>query len=179
MPRWMQAGYLVLAVSAGCSGPRSVAPTPSTEATTPIPIELRAVKIAELNDEIAKQKGKVVLIDIWFRGCAPCVKRFPKFVELHRELKAEGLVCISLDVYVEELKTKDKVLEFLKEQGADTINLIVDDTEKALGDWQEKYDAVATPSYVIFNRQGEWVKTPQPEDKYNVSKLLKKLLAEK
>lgn len=143
------------------------------------PIELRAVKIAALNDEIAKHKGEVVLIDIWFRGCAPCVKRFPKFVELHRELKAEGLVCISLDVYSEELKIKDKVLEFLKEQGADTVNLIVDDDEKTLDAWQTKYDAAATPSYVIFDRKGVWVKTPQAESKENVSKLLKKLLTEK
>lgn len=151
----------------------------AAEPKTDKPIELRAVTIAALTDEIAKHKGEVVLIDIWFRGCAPCVKRFPKFVELHRELKAEGLVCISLDVYGEELKIKDKVLEFLKEQGADTVNLIVDDEEKVLDAWQTKYDAAATPSYVIFDRKGEWVKTPQPETKENVSKLLVKLLAEK
>lgn len=151
----------------------------AAEPKTDKPVELRPVKIAALNDEIAKHKGKVVLIDIWFRGCAPCVKRFPKFVELHRELKADGLVCISLDVYSEELKIKDEVLEFLKEQGADTVNLIVDDDEKTLDAWQVKYDAAATPSYVIFDRKGEWVKTPQPETKENVSKLLKKLLAEK
>jgi len=151
----------------------------AAEPKTDQPVELRAVKIAALNEEIAKHKGKVILIDIWFRGCAPCVKRFPKFVDLHRELKNEGLVCISLDVYGEELKTKDKVLEFLKEQGADTINLIVDDDEKTLDVWQAKYDAAATPSYVVFDRKGEWVKTPQPESKENVSMLLKKLLAEK
>ena len=151
----------------------------AAEPKTDKPIELRAVKIAALNDEIANHKGEVVLIDIWFRGCAPCVKRFPKFVELHRELKTEGLACITLDVYSEELKIKDKVLEFLKEHGADTVNLIVDDDEKTLDVWQTKYDAVATPSYVIFDRKGEWVKTPQPESKENVSKLLKKLLAEK
>jgi len=151
----------------------------AAEPKTDQPVELRAVKIAALNEEIARHKGKVILIDIWFRGCAPCVKRFPKFVELHRELKNEGLVCISLDVYGEELKTKDKVLEFLKEQGADTINLIVDDDEKTLDVWQAKYDAAATPSYVVFDRKGEWVKTPQPESKENVSMLLKKLLAEK
>ena len=151
----------------------------AAEPKTDQPVELRAVKIAALNEEIARHKGKVILIDIWFRGCAPCVKRFPKFVDLHRELKNEGLVCISLDVYGEELKTKDKVLEFLKEQGADTINLIVDDDEKTLDVWQAKYDAAATPSYVVFDRKGEWVKTPQPESKENVSMLLKKLLAEK
>ncbi len=176
MPRWAIFCAVGLAFVTACSEPakREVSTPPEPER----PVELRAVNVNELDAELAKHRGKVVLIDVWFLGCAPCVKRFPKFVELHRELRGDGLVCISLNVYPEELKKKDKVLEFLKDQKANTINLIVDDTEKALGAWQDKYDAGPTPSYVILNRKGEWVKTPQPEDKENVTRTLKKLLAE-
>ena len=168
----------MLLFALGCVD-RSEETAPAEQPKPDRPVELRAVSVKELEAEIADHKGKVVLIDVWFLGCAPCVKRFPKFVEMHRELRGDGLVCISLDVYGEELKKKDKVLDFLKEHKADTINLIVDDTEKSLEAWQDTFDAAATPGYVIFDRKGQWVKTPQPEDKDNVTKTLKKLLAEK
>ena len=176
MLRWTRLGCVfVLLFSLGCvDQPLETAPVEQLRS-----VELRTVSVKELEAEIASHKGKVVLIDVWFLGCAPCVKRFPKFVEMHRELRGEGLVCISLDVYGEELKKKDKVLGFLKEQTADTINLIAEDADRSLEAWQDKYEAGPTPSYVIFDRKGEWVKTPQPEDKENVSRTLKKLLAEK
>lgn len=169
---------MMLLFGLGCAR-RSVETAPAEQSKPDRPVELRAVSVKELDAEIAGHKGKVVLIDVWFLGCAPCVKRFPKFVEMHRELRDDGLVCISLDVYGEELKKKDKVLEFLEDQKADTINLIVEDSEKSLEAWQDKFDAAATPGYVIFDRNGRWVKTPQPEDRDNVTAILKKLLAEK
>ncbi len=175
MVRMVGALLLILGTGLGSLGGGADGAEPQTDK----PVELRTVSVKQLEAEIAKHQGKVVLVDVWFLGCAPCVKRFPKFVELHRDFQTEGLVCISLDVYSEELKDKKKVLDFLKEKGADSINLIVDDTEKALDAWQEKHDAVATPSYVILNRKGEWIKTPQPEDKETVAGTLKKLLAEK
>ena len=162
---------LVFGIAVGCTRP----PPPHTSK----PVELKAVSVAQLEGEIASHKGKVVLIDVWFLGCDPCVKRFPKFVELHRELASEGLVAISLKVEPKEEKRKEQVLDFLKQQGADGINLIVEDDEKTLDDWQMKYDARATPSYVIFDRAGRWVRTPQPEDKENITRILKKLLSEK
>ena len=163
---------LGLGVLVGCT------PSPPPPETAK-PVELKNTTIAELEDEIAIHKGKVVLIDVWFLGCEPCVKRFPKFVEIHNELKSEGLVCLTVDVYEEELKKRDKVLEFLKEKGADTLNFIVADNIARRDAWQKKYDAEGTPSYVIFDRQGRHVRTPQPEDKENISRFLKKLLSEK
>ena len=163
---------LIFGILVGCQPP----PPPPVTAK---PVELNAVTIAELNGIIAGHKGNVVLIDVWFLGCAPCVKRFPKFVELHHELQADGLVCITLDTYREELKKKGDVLDFLKQQGADTQNLIVNDREATQDAWQTQYDAVATPSYVIFDRNGKWVPTPAPEDKENMTRILKKLLADK
>lgn len=143
------------------------------------PIELKPVTIAELDDEIASHKGKVVLIDVWFLGCAPCVKKFPEFVELHRELASEGLVCISLNAYQEENKKRDKVLAFLSEKQADTINLIINEpNSNRFEDWIDKYDCRATPSNVIFDRKGKRVVGPEPATKENMMKFLKKLLSE-
>ena len=162
---------LALGIAVGCTPP----PIP----VTPTPVELRSISVGEYEGEIAKHKGKVVLVDVWFLGCSPCLKKFPEFVELHRELGPEGLVCISLDVNPQELKRKEKVLDFLRSKGADTINLIFNDHQSKLTDWFDKYDCHRTPATIAYNRRGERIRVPEPADKGIMTKFLKKLLDEK
>jgi thiol-disulfide isomerase/thioredoxin len=40
-------------------------------------------------------KGKVVLINLWFIGCPPCVTEIPMLNELQNELGAKGFVILS------------------------------------------------------------------------------------
>ena len=89
------------------------------------PVELKETTIVDLDKAVAANKGKVVVIDLWFLGCAPCVKKFPQLVNHHKAMGKDGLVCMSLNVEPEELKKQDKVLEFLKKQEADFPNFIV------------------------------------------------------
>lgn len=162
---------LGLGIVVGCTPP----PIPDT----PKPVELRSITVAQYDAEIAAHNGKVILVDVWFLGCPPCIKKFPEFVELHRELGAEGLVCISLDIRPDEVKKKEKVVEFLKEQGADTVNLIFNDHQTKVDDWSDKFGVQYTPSTIVYNRRGERVRPPEPADKEYMSRFLKKLLAEK
>ena len=170
---------LLLIALVGCTEktPTNTSSNPARPLSTKV--ELAAVKIAELEKLVADQKGKVVVLDIWFLGCAPCVKKFPSFVELHNTFAAEGLVCMSVDIEMSENEKKDKVLEFLKEKGATFTNVIIDDKEAARDAWQERNDANATPSYVVYNRKGERVPVNQSIKPEEMQTLAKKLLAEK
>jgi peroxiredoxin len=38
--------------------------------------------------------GKVLLLEVWFTGCPPCMKEVPALVTLNRELSARGLVMV-------------------------------------------------------------------------------------
>lgn len=162
---------LLLGIVVGCTPP----PIPDT----PTPVELRSISVGEYEGEIAKHRGKVVLVDVRFLGCSPCLKKFPEFVELHRELGPEGLVCISLDVNPQELKRKGDVLDFLKSKGADTVNLIFDDHSSQLRNWFDKYDCHSTPATIAYNRRGDRIRVPEPADKGMMTKFLKELMAEK
>jgi len=163
----------------GCS-PAPVASTAAIPYHAPLPYAaLKPVKVAELERMIAEQKGKVVVLDIWFLGCAPCVKKFPYFVELHGLYAAEGLVCMSVDVEMDENERKENVLTFLREKGASFTNLIIDDTVANRDAWQAKNDANATPSYVAYNRKGERVPVPFPITPDDMKVFVKKLLDEK
>ena len=86
MTRRILAG-LTLATLTGCeskTGTGLIAPTavtaPSPSGSSPAPVEavtLREVTVEGFQKALAEQKGKVVLVDVWFLGCAPCVKKFP------------------------------------------------------------------------------------------------------
>jgi len=43
---------------------------------------------------LAAFQGKVVLLEVWFTGCPPCMQEAPALVSLDRELSARGLVIV-------------------------------------------------------------------------------------
>src|SRR5262249_17803397 len=61
-------------------------------------VEVKEVKFDDLDKAVSDRKGKVVLVDFWATWCAPCVKKFPHFVELHKQYKDKGLACISVSM---------------------------------------------------------------------------------
>ncbi|MGA2987923.1 MAG: TlpA disulfide reductase family protein [Terriglobia bacterium] len=46
------------------------------------------------NLRIADFQGKVVLLEVWFTGCPPCMQEAPALVSLDQELSARGLVIV-------------------------------------------------------------------------------------
>ena len=103
-------GRALLAVSVvGCgnssneSAPNSkaiaVADSAVAKSTEPIAPEVSAdIKSwKEVQEWVASQQGKVVVLDIWSNSCLECVREFPHFVQLHNELQPQ-VACASLNV---------------------------------------------------------------------------------
>jgi thiol-disulfide isomerase/thioredoxin len=124
-------------------------------------VAVAEVKFDELDKAVADKKGKVVLVDFWATWCGPCVKKFPHFVGLHKAYRDKGLACVSVSMDKEGPKgsyDKEKVLKFLKEQGATFPNLIVldpDGDEEKLNKRFGKEGAI--PFQALFNKKGEKV----------------------
>lgn len=81
---------------------------------------------------------------------------------MHKKYAAEGLVAVSvsLDPLAEDPMIKDKVLKFLRAQGAGFTNLLLDEPFEV---WAKKLGFSFPPCYFVFNRQGRWLKF-QPEE---------------
>jgi cytochrome c biogenesis protein CcmG/thiol:disulfide interchange protein DsbE len=48
--------------------------------------------------DLARDRGKVVLLNFWATWCAPCKVEMPRFMEWQREYGARGLVVIGVSI---------------------------------------------------------------------------------
>jgi thiol-disulfide isomerase/thioredoxin len=148
-------------------------------------VTVTEVRAPDLASALKEQKGKVVLIDCWATWCAPCVKKFPHLVELHKKYNEKGLICVSLSLDKlgpDDSYKRENVLKFLKEKEATFPNFIVAEPKKdeealikLLGDYS------AIPYMVMFDRTGRraWVSDEKKITNEQLDKLIEEQLAEK
>ncbi len=77
--------------------------------------------------DLAKQRGKVVLVNYWATWCAPCRKEMPKLDAFYRRYHGQGLEMIGISVdEARDLAKVRKVMASLAYPGA-TLKGITDD----------------------------------------------------
>lgn len=124
------------------------------EADETVDLEIRSWK--EVEEWVALQKGRVVVVDIWSTYCAPCIAEFPHFVELHNNLGGK-VACASLSIdYFGGDETPEqirpRVLEFLNKQDARTANFISSTPDE---DILKTLEVVSIPIVLVFDKEGE------------------------
>jgi thiol-disulfide isomerase/thioredoxin len=133
-------------IAAGCVAAAPEAP----------PVSLALVDQAGLEAEIARHRGKVVVLDCWSTSCPPCVKEFPRLVALERRFAGE-VVCMSLSFDYEGIGSPEdavpRVRRFLEQVGAGRIvNLLGREDSDSL---QKKLDLVSLPAVYVYRPDGE------------------------
>jgi thiol-disulfide isomerase/thioredoxin len=128
-------------------------PSPVATGKAASDIRLRLADRATLDAVLEDHRGKVVVVDFWATWCGPCVRQFPHTVEISQQYDPAHLAVIS--VSMDEPDSREKVLSFLQEQGANFDNLI-----SQYGVGLEGFDAFeiedgAIPFYKIYDRTGE------------------------
>ncbi|MGH9777495.1 MAG: TlpA disulfide reductase family protein [Candidatus Acidiferrales bacterium] len=114
------AGFLLLAAFAAqtdCSQP------PRTEQTAPAPSsaardftsEAEWVDLQGLQERLAKERGRVVVVNYWATWCEPCREEFPEFVEFHQQWAGRGVTFWAMSLDVASVRDTE-VKKFLAEQ---------------------------------------------------------------
>jgi cytochrome c biogenesis protein CcmG/thiol:disulfide interchange protein DsbE len=96
--------------------------------------------------DLARFRGKVVVIDFWASWCAPCRQSFPWLNEMHAKYGDRGLVVIGVNVDRERAEAD----RFLKQTPAEFP--IVYDPDGLLA---ARYQVPGMPSSYIIGRDGQ------------------------
>jgi thiol-disulfide isomerase/thioredoxin len=119
---------------------------------TPDKVKLVRADAKALDELVAAQKGKVVLVDYWATWCLPCVENFPHTVELATKYRGRGLATIAVNFDL--LEDEPKVREFLAKTGADFENLISQHDSIGQKTWGD-FGIGPLPEYRLYDRQGK------------------------
>lgn len=112
---------------------------------------------AETEKLVAKQRGKVVVIDFWSTWCSPCVREFPHLVKIHEQFPGT-VACLSVNCNFSGAAdesasdVRDEVLKFLAAKNARFTNVLCTDADTELLD---KIKAAAVPVVRVYDKQGE------------------------
>lgn len=117
---------------------------------------------------LADLRGKIVLIDFFYKSCIPCCAALPVLQNLHKKYKDCGFVIIGIDPY-DDTK-KDEMVDFLAKRGI-TYTVLFSDRELP-----EAYHVSSYPTLFFINRKGKIVKVKTGFSKTMEDEIEKQLL---
>ena len=92
-------------------------------------VKLTAGTWKDVEALVAKNPGRIVVVDVWSMSCLPCMTEFPHLVEMHRKHGAK-VICISFNVDYVGIKSRPaasyekKVEVFLQKHKATCTNIL-------------------------------------------------------
>ena len=99
---------------------------------------------------LADLRGKVVLLDFFYKGCAPCCAALPTLQRMHEKYKDQGVVIIGIDPIDDPVK--DDMADFIKKRSVG-YTVVFSDRELP-----QKYRVTGYPTLFFINREGKIVK---------------------
>lgn len=97
--------------------------------------------------QLAKQQGKVVLLNIWATWCAPCLEETPELVDLYNKYQDQGLVILGVSIDEQGMSV---VEPFIKKYEVN-YPMVIDD-----GTIMDKYGpTMGIPTTYIVDKKGD------------------------
>ena len=100
--------------------------------------------------DLARFRGKVVVVDFWASWCKPCRQSIPWLNEMYARYGAQGLVIIGVNVDAERADA-DRFLHDVPIE----FQVLYD----SQGDIAKEFDLQGMPSSFVFDRDGKLVHT--------------------
>ncbi len=121
-----------------------------------------AKKRDDVEVKLSSLKGKKVYIDVWATWCGPCIKEIPALKALEKELHEAPIEFVSISI--DQIKDKDKWLEFIDQKELSGLQLFAD------GDWKSEittaYNIKGIPRFLLIDEEGKIISAnaPRPSD---------------
>lgn len=116
-----------------------------------------ATKIS-IDEIVAQNKGKVIVIDHWASWCKPCRKEMPAMKSLMKKYKNSDIAFVFISMDNMEDKWKEAaVKEGIAEEPYSYMSFQIKKTELA-----KSMKGSSIPNYVIFDKNGNMVNANAP-----------------
>lgn len=131
------------------------------------PLDLKFPDLDGREIDLARYRGKVVLLDFWATWCAPCMEQMPHLAELYRKYHARGFEVIGV---TDDLPPRDPAKPRPVEK---TLPLLKEFLVKHSMPWPQLWDlrprgigpkgllqqfgVHSLPTYLLFDRDGMFV----------------------
>jgi thiol-disulfide isomerase/thioredoxin len=135
--------------------------------TQPLDLKFTALDGAEV--DLAKMRGKVVLIDFWSSGCGMCVDDVPNLVQAYKKLNPKGFEIIGISID----RDKSSLEAFIKENGMAWPQFF--DGKGWENEIASRFGILFIPAMWLVDKKGMLVETRARED---LEGKVEKLLAE-
>lgn len=122
-------------------------------------LKLHNGKVTKLN----QLKGKVVLLDFWYRGCFPCLQAVPELIKLQEEFK-DDLVIVGIN----DKDIQEDVVDYFNYKKANYSS-----TYKTNDDISKNLEITGFPTIILFDKQGNLVQADAGYSKKGMNALRK------
>jgi len=138
-------------------------------ATRVNPKDIPSIDAGELLNLIGKDKGKVIVVNVFASWCPPCRDEIPGLVKLRRNFPEDKLVLMGVSVD----KEPKALANYMQEM---RINYPV---KLAKGNFVQRVGVTAVPQLLIYNKEGELVINHRGlVDEEDLNKAVTEILAE-
>lgn len=113
--------------------------------------QAKVVKLAEIQDILSKQDGRVRVVNFWATWCGPCIAEMPLFEKLTAQNRPDVEVyLVSMDLDLDP--NVEKVHKFVARKKLKSTVLIIDEPDPT--SWIDKVDkewSGALPATIVVN----------------------------
>lgn len=126
--------------------------------------------------DLAKLKGKVVVVNFWASWCEPCREEFEELTQLQENYGSKGLVVLAVNL----AEMKPRVMQFLKGNGfsENSIEILLDRNSTVYKSWKAR----GLPTTFLVSRSGKiegvWIGAIENVDSKEVKGKIEALLAQ-